>query len=134
MTEAEAYRRWHANEKARQKYLRTLRQVGHLIEGLTERIAADAAAAQERHIRDLANRLGRDKAFLRTLKAYTGHTPHGWIVACGCDGRMKGLIRLHGWDTLKEVIRRVRYANMFFKHMREEPRDGTTIGDIVDAN
>jgi hypothetical protein len=58
---------------------------------------------------DLATRYQNDRAFVKVVKNFTGHTPYGWMCACGNDGRMKSLVKQLGWDVLKEVIRRVRW-------------------------
>lgn len=112
ISEAAAYRKWHAAEKARADWRRTLGKIQLDIEYLEHQLA-DALARQrqdetERRVSDLTERMLRDKAFARVLRAYTGHTPHGWRMACGCDGRMKALA--NDWPVLEETIRRVRIA------------------------
>ena len=131
MNEAEAYRSWRSWDRAQREYQAALRRLGAAVDALTEKVAAHRAEDRERRICELAKQLGKDKAFQRVLKAYTGHTPHGWLVACGCDGRMKNLIRLHGWDVLKEVIYRVRWANRYFAHAKKTDKTGVKIGEVV---
>lgn len=118
INEREAYRRFHAADAARQNYLRELRRIRLDIESIELDMVAAHAKARERRVAELSAKLGEDAAFLRTLRAYTGHTPRGWLVACGCDGRMRRLLRDEGWDVLREVIHRVRYARMWYKHVR----------------
>ena len=120
--EREAYRRFHAEDAARQRYLRELRRIRLDLESIELDMAESLrkqAEARENRVAALVASLGKDAAFLRTLRAFTGHTPRGWLTACGCDGRMRKLLRDEGWDVLKEVIHRVRYARMWYKHVRD---------------
>jgi len=125
ISEAEAYRRFHAEDKARQKYLRELRRIGIAIESLATDLAAAKARQdmedRENTIRNLVELMKNDRGFLAVLKRFTGRTPRGWLVACGCDGRMKALLREHGWDVLREVVHRVRYTHMWYKRVRDRP-------------
>jgi hypothetical protein len=120
ISEAEAYRQWHAEERQKAKLealFRKIRKDLDWLEGqLADSLARQRLEDQERRTRDLVERMLHDKAFAKVLKAYTGHTPHGWRVACGCDGRMKKLA--DDWPVLNETIRRVRIA----KGMAMEPR------------
>lgn len=123
VNEREAYRRFHAEDAARQRYLRALRRIKLDLESIELDMAESLrrqAVARENRVAELAVHLDKDPAFMRTLRAFTGHTPRGWLAACGCDGRMKALLRTEGWDVLKEVIHRVRYAHMWYKHVRSE--------------
>lgn len=124
-SEAEAYRRFHAEDKARQRYLRELRRIGLQVESLALDIAGTMARQdiedRERKIASLVEVLKDDKGFLKVMNKFTGRTPKGWLVACGCDGRMKALLRQHGWDVLREVIHRVRYMHMWYKRVRDRP-------------
>lgn len=117
----EAYRRFHAEDRARQTFRRELKRIELEVEALSLDLAAAKARqdAEEREAatRELVERMFQDKAFNRTLRAFTGHTPHGWKVACGCDGRMLRLLQEPGWPVLEEVIRRIRIA----KGMVREP-------------
>ena len=70
---------------------------------------------RETLVREYTDTLQDDPAFCRVLSVYTGHTPHGWSCACGCDGRMRSLLRNPGWDILKEVIRRIRWRKFASK-------------------
>ena len=114
MNEAEAYRRWRAEERRLAHWRRDMRRIAIAIENI-DLAMQDALARQheeerERKIRDLVERMFADKAFNRTLHRYWGHTPAGWIAAAGCDGRMKALVRDPGWPVLQEAIRRIRVA------------------------
>ena len=125
ISEAEAYRRFHAEDRARQRHLRELRRIGLALESLAIDIA-EAKARQdiedrERKIANLVDLLKDDKAFMRVLGRFTGRTPKGWLAACGCDGRMKSLLRQHGWDVLREVVHRVRYMHLWYKRVRDRP-------------
>lgn len=117
----EAYRRFHAEDRARQTFRRELKRIELDIEALGLDLAAAKARqdAEEREAatRELVERMFHDKAFNRVLQAFTGRTPHGWKVACGCDGRMLRLLREPGWPVLEEAIRRIRIA----KGMVREP-------------
>ena len=72
-------------------------------------IASLQARRRETIVRELTDKMQDDPAFCRVLRAFTGHTAHGWACACGQDGRMKSLLRDPGWDLLREVIRRIRW-------------------------
>lgn len=117
----EAYRRFHAEDRARRVFQRELRRIELEVEALSLDLAAAKARqdAEEREAatRELVERMFHDKAFNRTLRAFTGRTPHGWEVACGCDGRMLRLLQEPGWPVLEEAIRRIRIA----KGMVREP-------------
>lgn len=117
----EAYRRFHAEDRARQTFRRELKRISLEIEALGLDLAAAKARqdAEEREAetRELVERMFHDKAFNRVLQAFTGRTPHGWEVACGCDGRMLRLLQEPGWPVLEEAIRRIRIA----KGMVREP-------------
>ena len=102
MTEREAYRQFNRAAREAWKLQRNLREADILIERIK-------AKQRESLILEYTNSLQNDTAFNRVLDAYTGHSPHGWEVACGCDGRMKRLLKDPGWGILKEVIRRVRW-------------------------
>lgn len=122
INEREAYRRFHAEDAARQRYLRSLRRIRLDLESIELDMAESLkrqAKERENRVAELAARLDGDPAFMRTLRAFTGHTPRGWLAACGCDGRMRRLLRDEGWDVLREVIHRVRYAHMWYKHVRD---------------
>ena len=112
INEREAYRRWHAEDRCRQRWERELHRIRQDIDWLEGQMMGSLARQrledQERRTKALTERMLHDKAFARVLRAYTGHTPHGWRVACGCDGRMKDLAR--DWPVLEETIRRVRIA------------------------
>lgn len=112
VNEREAYQKWHAEDRRRQQWERELRRIRQDIDWLEgqmmDSLARQRLEDQERRTRDLTERMLHDKAFARVLRAYTGHTPHGWRMACGCDGRMKDLAR--DWPVLEETIRRVRIA------------------------
>ena len=112
INEREAYRKWHAEDRCRQRWERELRRIRQDIDWLEgqmmESLARQRLEDQERRTRALTERMLHDKSFARVLRAYTGHTPHGWRMACGCDGRMKDLAR--DWPVLEETIRRVRIA------------------------
>jgi hypothetical protein len=97
VNESEAWRRLHNQERAAETFRRRLKE----IELEVERLQLDM---EEAYVRQCAD----DKAFLQALKRFTGHTPHGWEMACGCDGRCKALIRQLGWPALWRVIQRVR--------------------------
>lgn len=120
INEREAYRQWHAEERQKMKMealFRKIRQDLDWLEGqLTDALARQRAEEQEIRTKDLTERMLRDKAFARVLRAYTGHTPYGWRVACGCDGRMKALA--DDWPVLEETIRRVRIAKGMVKGPR----------------
>lgn len=117
----EAYKRFHAEDRARQAFRRELKRIELEVESLSIDLAAARARqdAEEREAetRALVERMFQDKAFNRTLRAFTGRTPHGWKVACGCDGRMLRLLQEPGWPVLEEAIRRIRIA----KGMVREP-------------
>ena len=121
INEREAYRRFHMEDAARQRHLRELRRIRLDIERIELDMAESLkrqAEARENRVAELTAKLDGDPAFMRTLRAFTGHTPKGWLAACGCDGRMKALLRTEGWDVLREVVHRVRYAHMYYKHVR----------------
>lgn len=112
VSEAEAYRAWHREQQRLARRRRDMRRIKLAIEFLE--LGIQAALAQqhvEEHARLVAEwtpRLATDRAFNKVLGRYWGHTPKGWVAACGCDGRMKKLVRDPGWDVLQEVIRRIR--------------------------
>lgn len=110
----EAYRRFHAEDRARQTFRRELKRIELEIETLGLDLAAAKARqdAEERETETckLVERMFHDKAFNRVLQAFTGHTARGWRVACGCDGRMIRLLDKPGWPVLEEAIRRIRIA------------------------
>ena len=114
VSEAEAYKRWNAEQRRLAQWRRDMRRLQISIEnielGLQDALARQREEARERKTRDLVERMFADKAFNRTLLRYWGHTPAGWIAASGCDGRMKALVRDPGWDVLQETIRRIRVA------------------------
>jgi hypothetical protein len=114
----EAYRRFNAEDAARQRYLRELRRIRLDLEGIELDMAESLRRQKESRVTVLTAQLDGDPAFMRTLGSFTGHTPYGWLAACGCDGRMRRLLRDEGWDVLKEVIHRIRYAHMWYKHVR----------------
>jgi len=101
MTPAEirkAYREFNRASREAFKLRRHIEEADRLI-----------AKFHERKLVELANRYQDDAAFLRVIRAFTGHTPYGWRCACGNDGRMKKLVDELGWDVLAEVVRRVRW-------------------------
>lgn len=110
----EAYRRFHAEDRARQIFRRELKRIELEVESLSIDLAAakarQDAAEREVETRALVEKMFHDKAFNRTLRAFTGHTARGWKVACGCDGRMQRLLDKPGWPVLSEAIRRIRIA------------------------
>ena len=97
MNEREAWRRLHNQERAAEIFKRRLKEIKLEI----ERLQLDM---EESYVRQCAD----DEAFLRVLRRFTGHTQHGWEVACGCDGRCKALAQQLGWPALWRVIQRVR--------------------------
>ena len=98
ISEKEAWRRYRKEERATREFKNRVKE----IELEIERLRLDM---EESYVRQCAD----DKAFLRALKRFTGHTQYGWEVACGCDGRCKALVRQLGWPALWRVILRVRY-------------------------
>lgn len=108
----EAYRAYNRQRQAEERYRRELRKIGARIDSLAESIEADIIAQRIRHetalISEYTKSMMDDVAFNRVLSRYTGHTPYGWEVACGCDGRMRALLKNPGWRVLSEVIERVR--------------------------
>lgn len=98
----DAYRAFNRASRDAFQLKRRLREADELIARMRER-------EREATVREYTDSLQNDPAFCRVLSCYTGHTPHGWSCACGCDGRMRGLLRNPGWDILKEVIRRIRW-------------------------
>lgn len=118
ITEAQAYRAWHKEQRLRQQWKRDLKRIERDLEALSldvraalERQRVHDAAQAEAETRRLVESLPSDRAFMRALNRFWGHTPRGWEAACGCDGRMKALLKTPGWDILREVIRRIRRAN-----------------------
>lgn len=121
INEREAYRLFHAADRARVELTRKLRAAGADVRRLEAAVTAaevTAVVRSEEVITEWVTRLSGDKAFLRVLKVFTGHTPYGWRVACGPDGRMLKLLRTPGWPVLEEVIRRVRWNQQYFRHVR----------------
>lgn len=117
MNERDAYRAFHRRDRLMRRWKMELRRIRLEVESLELDLAeavvrdrAATAAADEATTRRLVDALFNDEAFNRVLRAFTGHTPHGWEVACGCDGRMRKLLKDPGWGILREVIRRVRAA------------------------
>ena len=114
INEREAYRRFHAEERLKAQWSRALRRISADIESIAAGLAVAKARqdveTRESQTRELVERMFHDKAFNRTLRAFSGHTPQGWRVACGCDGRMKRLLQDPGWPVLEEAIRRIRIA------------------------
>ena len=106
--EAEAYRAWHREQKVLAQYRRDLARIRRDIEGLELDMAIAARDAEAKAVNEWTVRLRGDRAFLRALSRYWGHTPRGWAAACGIDGRMRDLLRTPGWEVLRQVIRRVR--------------------------
>lgn len=104
----QAYRAF--NRASREAWLlqRRMREADDLIARMQDR-------RRETLVREYTDTLQDDPAFCRVLSVYTGHTPHGWSCACGCDGRMRSLLRNPGWDILKEVIRRIRWRKFASK-------------------
>jgi hypothetical protein len=84
------------------RYQRLMKAADELLARIDER-------NRETLVREYTDALQDDSAFCRVLSCYTGHTPHGWACACGCDGRMRRLLKDPGWEILSEVIRRVRW-------------------------
>jgi hypothetical protein len=114
VSEAEAYRAWHKEQYRRAKWERDMRRIRLDIEGLElsirDSLARQHEEEREKKTRDLVEKMFADRAFNKVLAHYWGHTPKGWLAACGCDGRMKSLLRDPGWDVLQEAIRRIRVA------------------------
>ena len=108
----DAYRAYNRQRQAEERYRRELRRIGAQIDALAESLEADIAAQRIRHetelVAEYTESLADDVAFNRVLARDTGHTPYGWEVACGCDGRMRALLRNPGWRVLSEVIDIVR--------------------------
>lgn len=98
VSERDAWRAYRKVERARAQYRERLKA----IELEVERLQLDMEES-------LVRQYAEDKGFLRALKRFTGHTPHGWEVACGCDGRCKALARNLGWDAMWRIILRVRH-------------------------
>ena len=97
-----------------------------LMEAADELLARIAARNREALVREYTDSLQDDSAFCRVLSGYTGHTPHGWSCACGCDGRMRKLLKNPGWDILSEVIRRIRWRKF-------SPKGKLSSGVVSDA-
>jgi hypothetical protein len=98
ISEKEAWQQLHRSERAAKEFKKRLKE----IELEIERLRLDM---EESYVRQCTD----DEAFLRVLRRFTGHTPHGWEMACGCDGRCKALVRQLGWPALWRVILRVRH-------------------------
>ena len=82
-------------------------------------IAKIQADHRERTVRELTDRLQNDKAFLRAIRGFDGHTAYGWKCVCRNDGRMLKLLTSPGWEILKEVIRRVRWRRYASKPVEQ---------------
>ena len=108
----DAYREYNRQQQAKTRYLRELRRISARIDDLQESMLADIAAQRLRHeeklVEEYTKSLMNDVAFNRVLSHYTGRTAYGWEIACGCDGRMKSLLRNPGWRVLSEVIDRIK--------------------------
>lgn len=88
---------WRAEERARMTFQKNL-----------SRIREDIEKLEEDMFRSLVRQYSQDKGFLRALSRFSGHTPYGWTVACGGDGRMIKLMRLLGWPQLNRLITIIR--------------------------
>jgi hypothetical protein len=108
ISEAEAYRAWHAEDRRQQRRRRTKALVESIKCELQDALDRQRLAEQELKTMELTASMLNDRAFNKVLKRYWGHTPKGWVAACGCDGRMKALAK--DWPVLEETIRRVRIA------------------------
>ena len=97
-----AYREFNRASREAWRLQKHLKAADELIARFRER-------NREALVREYTDSLQNDSAFLRVLAVYTGHTPHGWSCACGCDGRMRRLLKTPGWNILEEVIRRIRW-------------------------
>lgn len=126
ISEAEAYRAWHREQRQLAQYKRELRRIRLDIEtielSMAESIAHQRDAEHTRLVGEWLPRLAADRAFNKALARYWGHTPKGWMAACGCDGRMKKLVRDPGWDVLREVIDRIRRDRGYYGKGGQHPR------------
>lgn len=78
-----------------------LRHEMKMIELRVEQIHADLMEA-------LVRQYAKDKAFLRAIDRFTGHTQYGWETALGSDGRLIKATRRMGWNVMRQIILRVR--------------------------
>ena len=110
----DAYRTFNREQLAIARWRREMARIGARVDELQleleQAVARQRVAHEEQLVREYTESLFRDVAFNRVLARFTGHTPHGWEMACGCDGRMKALLRNPCWGVLKEVIYRTRIA------------------------
>ena len=87
------WRIWHDKEQATAKFHQDL-----------TRIRGEIARLQEDMFWSLVRQYSQDRGFLRVLNNFSGHTPYGWRVACGPDGRISRLVELLGWEQLSRLI------------------------------